>query len=210
MKVFEQILVGTALLGFLMKVMLIPGGSELLFLGCTLGALFYWSFSFATFNHIPLRAIFKKTSYANVSAGRILGSIGLGMALCTIIIGIQYRLLLLYGAAEMITVGAASLTVLLLAALLVMVFKKRALDRFYRSVLIRGGLALIIGIFALFDSGSVSIIGIIHNIAICLSKRTKTRQTKPPKMNSRNIGLNIKVQSRVPTMQPRQLLIASQ
>jgi hypothetical protein len=150
MKVFEQILVAIALLGFLMKVMLIRGGSELLFLGCTLGALFYWSLSFATFNHIPLSAIFKKTSYANVSAGRILGSIGLGMALCTIIIGIQYRLLLLGGAAEMITIGAASLTVLLLAALLVMVFKKRASDGFYRGVFIRGGLALLIGIFVFF------------------------------------------------------------
>lgn len=82
----------------------------------------------------------------NVTVGRILGSIGMGMALSTIIIGVQFRLLLLFAGAEMITVGATSLAVLLLGALLLVVFKKKASDAFYQGVLIRGGLALVIGV----------------------------------------------------------------
>ncbi|HZY81128.1 MAG TPA: hypothetical protein VFE50_16505 [Cyclobacteriaceae bacterium] len=146
MRTLERTLLIVAFAGFLMRALLIPGGSEVLFIGFTFATLFYWLLSFAALNHIPLGGLFKKVSYANIGAGRILGGIVTGMALSTVVMGIQFRLLLFYGATEMIVIGGMTLFMILLIALIVMIIRKKATDPFYRGVFIRGGLAVLIGI----------------------------------------------------------------
>jgi hypothetical protein len=150
MQILERTFVSIALTGFLMKVLLIPGGSEVLLIGCTLAAMFYWLLAFGALNQIPLGALFKKESYANIGAARMLGVICMGLALCVLIIGILFRLLLLQGATEMITVGGTTLLVILSVALAVMILKKKTSDPFYQGVFLRGGLILLIGVVVMF------------------------------------------------------------
>lgn len=55
--------------------------------------LFYTYFSFAYFNNIPFRKIFKRNSYRNVSKLKIIGTIGLGFGLGITILGILWSLM---------------------------------------------------------------------------------------------------------------------
>lgn len=54
-------------------------------------SILYFMFSFLLLNNIRLRNIFKKTSYANASTTRIIGTIGAGIALSIIINGIIFK-----------------------------------------------------------------------------------------------------------------------
>jgi hypothetical protein len=49
-------------------------------------------FGFAFFNNIPISKIFKKESYKGISALRIIGAIGAGMALSASAIGILFKM----------------------------------------------------------------------------------------------------------------------
>ena len=55
--------------------------------------LFYTYFSFAYFNNIPFKKIFKRNSYRGVSKLRIFGTIGLGFGLGITILGIIWSLM---------------------------------------------------------------------------------------------------------------------
>ncbi len=148
MKLIECVSIGLVIVGFLMKLIPIRYAGEVLFIGALTSLLFYWCLGFAALNNIELRAIFKKSSYANVSGGRIVGAIGIGFCLACVAQGLTFKLLILTGATEVLTIGVTSLAMLLFAALVVMIFKRRMPDDFYRGVFIRGGLALLLGITA--------------------------------------------------------------
>lgn len=56
-------------------------------------SLFYTYFSFAYFNRIPFKKVFKKDSYRGISKWRILGTIGLGFGLGITILGVLFSLM---------------------------------------------------------------------------------------------------------------------
>jgi hypothetical protein len=146
MKILERGSIILSVIGFLLKILRLSGGNELLMIGMTLFVLVYWTLGFALFNNIQLRAIFKKSSYAGISSGRIVGAIGVGGFLSVTTIGLLFKLLILTGAREMITIGVTGLVITLFAAGVVFLLKKKNMDSFYRQIFVKGGIAIILGI----------------------------------------------------------------
>ena len=140
MKVIERLALAFSAIGLLKKILLIrPGTNEILMIGLTFLALFYLILSFALFNNIRLNVIFKKSSYALVSRGRIVGAVGLGISLWVCVTAILFKLLNLTGATEMLVNGIALLTLVLVVALIIFVTKKyRWIDLYFKNIFIRG------------------------------------------------------------------------
>jgi hypothetical protein len=161
MKILERGSVILSVIGLVMKIFRLNGGNELLEIGLTLLAMVYFYLGFAVFNNIRLKDIFKKSSYSNISSGRIVGAIGVGMNLSIIVIGLLFKLLIFAGAFEMLTIGVTSLTITLFAALIVFILKKKNLDFFYKDIFVKGAIAVIIGIALCLTPGS-SLIRLYH------------------------------------------------
>ena len=161
MKILERGSIILSVVGLLMKILIVRGGNELLMIGMTLLMLVYWTFGFAVFNNIQLKAIFKKSSYAGISSGRIVGAIGVGGFLSIIVTGLLLKLLILAGAREMITIGVTGLFITLFAAGVVFILKKKNMDSFYKQIFVKGGLAVILGI-TLFLTPTSSLIRFYH------------------------------------------------
>jgi hypothetical protein len=102
-------------------------------------------FSFAFFNGIQLRNIFKKVAYTDVSALRIVGAIGTGIALSQTIIGLIFKFNEWPGAFVMMSVGLSGFLVVAIVGLIQ--FTKNKID-YYRNIFKRialfGGLTLIL------------------------------------------------------------------
>src|SRR5271169_521226 len=111
MKILERGSIILSVIGFLMKIMRISGGNELLMIGMTLLAFIYFYLGFALLNNVAVKDIFKKSSYPN--SLRVVGAMGVGIFLSIVAIGILFKLLILTGATEMITIGVVGLVVIL-------------------------------------------------------------------------------------------------
>ena len=92
MKKTERILLIIALVAILLKFMLIAGSGLLITLALLSLAIIYYLLSFAFFNNTPLKEIFKKQSYNGISVLRIIGTIGFGLSLSTVVVGILFVL----------------------------------------------------------------------------------------------------------------------
>ncbi len=137
MKKLEFLLGLTAVLAILLKLKLLlqlSGDSALVFCALTALSFFYFVFSFALFNDIRLRDIFKKTSYLHTNAKRIIGAIVLGVTISIITIGALFKLLMLAGAAEMTLIGLMAMIIISIMAIL-FYFRSRA--SYYVNVLKR-------------------------------------------------------------------------
>ncbi|MFA6201440.1 MAG: hypothetical protein WC679_13645 [Bacteroidales bacterium] len=117
MKKPEIILVVITLIALFMKYLLIPWGSSITSVTMILLSLFYFPFGFAFLNKIPLRKIFKKDAYKGITTMRMIGSIGVGMSLSAIYIGILFKLNSWPGANHDLIVGLATLVIILVIAL---------------------------------------------------------------------------------------------
>ncbi len=147
MKKFEKIILILIVIALIMKFSLIPGGSVLVGISLTILSIIYYLLGFAFFNGIRLRHVFKKQSYKGISALRVIGGIGTGMGLSTIIIGIQFKLLHVAGADMMLKVGLGTTIVILFIAFIKFL---KAKDEFYKLIFSRiaiiGGLGLILAV----------------------------------------------------------------
>ena len=145
MKKFELIVGIIAIFGILLKIFLIPGGGILMVLACAILSVFYYVFSFALFNDIKLRNIFKKVSYKDTNAKRIVGAIGLGWGISTIIFGGIFKLQLWAGANINLLTGLVTTGLILLIAT-IFYFRNRAdyYKRIFKKIAIYGGLGLIL------------------------------------------------------------------
>jgi len=76
----EKILGVTVLISLIFKFALIPGGSFLLVLSLFILSCLYYPLGFALLNQIAFTKILKKDSYKGLTAFKIIGSIGAGMA----------------------------------------------------------------------------------------------------------------------------------
>ncbi|MDP4227049.1 MAG: hypothetical protein Q8910_11775 [Bacteroidota bacterium] len=139
----EKILGIIVVIGLILKFSMISGGGILLTLSLMTLACLYYPLGFALLNQIGFKQIFKKEAYKGLSALRIIGAIGAGMAFSAICVGILFKLQYWTGANIYLIAGLVpSLIVLVIA--LIKYFKAKG--EFYIGILKR---IAIIGTFGL-------------------------------------------------------------
>ena len=143
MKKFEKVIGIIAVFAIILKFIPISGSSILTTLTLSILTLFYYVFSFAFFNDIPLKGIFKKSSYK--SSKRIVGAIGVGFALSSIILGITFKLQFWPGAIMHFKVGLVTLGIILLIAIIYYSrTKAEYYIRIFKRIAIYGSFGLIL------------------------------------------------------------------
>ena len=151
MKKFELILGTLCFIGLIMNFLMLTGGGIISVLGiCTLSS-FYMYFSFAFFNNIPLKKIFKKESYHGISRKRISGTVLTGFCLSLATIRILFRFQSYPGAVFNLYVGTLGLTIAFIVG--VLKYQKNH-SSFYPNILKRivaiGSLSLVFAILPKF------------------------------------------------------------
>jgi hypothetical protein len=91
MKKAEIILGIIAFIALILKFLSITGNGLLTVLSLMSLSLIYTLFSFALFNNIRFRHIFKKESYSGISPKKLIGTIGLGFAFSAITNGVLFK-----------------------------------------------------------------------------------------------------------------------
>lgn len=158
MKRTELILSLVAFAGVLLKLIIIPGGALFTVLGLSGLSILYFYLSFAIFNRIPLRQVFKKQSYSGISAKHLLGSTGTGLALSLLLMGILFKLQFWPGANTNIAIGLFwSLCILVVS--LVKLSGSHAV--YYRMICRRVSVLSLVGI-ALWLTPSRILFGFFH------------------------------------------------
>lgn len=147
MKKAEIILIALAVIGVIMKFLHFPK-LPLVFVFCTgILSLVYFSLGFALFNNIRLRDIFRKDSYINTNAMKIIGAIATGFSLSMIVLGILFRIMNYPGA----EIQLISSLFFLFVVVTVSFFKiKKDTTQYYSKILKRILFFWIIGTFLLF------------------------------------------------------------
>jgi len=143
MKTLEKVLGLLLMVGFILKLALISGSSILIVLPLLILSGIYFYLGFAFFNDIPLKVLFKKESYANISLFRILGTIGFGFSLSLITIGILFKIQLWKGANLDLLIGLVLISIITIVSLIKFLKNK---DKFYNRIFAR---IIIIGGFGL-------------------------------------------------------------
>ncbi len=145
MKKIELVFVILSLVSIVLNLLLIPFGNLFLLVTFSFLALFYMNFSFAFFNGIQLRNIFKKEAYKDTNALRIIGAIGTGIALSQTIIGLIFKFNEWPGAFVMMSVGLSGLTVVTIVGLIQ--FLKNKIDYYrliFKRIALFGGLTFLL------------------------------------------------------------------
>lgn len=143
MKKTELILLIISVIGIGLKLLHLPGSGPLIVLGLSIISIFYLYLSFALFNDISFGGIFKKESYTNVSFQRILGAIGVGIALSIICIGAMFRIMHWPGSIPMIGMG---LSILLIACIVGLVKYLKNKSEYYTRIFVRAGVIGLTGL----------------------------------------------------------------
>ena len=144
MKKVEKILAALALIGLVMKFLLIPGHGLLLVFPLCFLSIIYFFLGFALFNDIPLRKMFKKESYQAISSAKLIGTIGLGFSFSELTFGMLFKIQNYPGSTTQL-IGGLFFTIIILIIALVQYGKNKA--AFYKSIFFRisiiGSLGLI-------------------------------------------------------------------
>lgn len=145
MKKAELITGAIALIAIVLNSFLIPLSDVLLVLSFTLLAIIYGYLSFALFNNIQLRRIFKKSSYKGISTMRVVGAILTGLALSSTLVGILFTLMSFPGAFPNLILGTVGLTVALIVGL-VKYSKSKSVyyTNIFKRIAVCGGVALML------------------------------------------------------------------
>ena len=145
MKKLEIIVGVIVIFGISLKIFNIPGGSMLMVLALMTLSIFYFVFGFAFLNGIKLRNIFKKESYKDTNAKKIIGAIGFGWGISLIIIGGNCKLQLWPGSIILLLTGLLFTGIIVLIANF-FYFRNNAeyYKRIFKRFLIYGGLGLIL------------------------------------------------------------------
>jgi hypothetical protein len=113
MKKLEKILVFIILLAMVMKLYLMPGGSSIAEISMVLLSLIYFPFGFAFLNQISLRKMFRMDAYKELTTMRLICTIGVGISLSAICIGILFKLNSWPGSNRDLIVGLLTLIIIL-------------------------------------------------------------------------------------------------
>ena len=152
MKKLEMILITGAIISLLMALFNTPLDSlvgSVFFI--TLSCL-YFCLGFALFNNIPFRKIFIPDSYKGLGSWKILIAIGTGLVLSVLTIGIMCSVLSYPMAKTFLAVGIAFVVIIIILALIKNAQDK---DNFYRNVILRGFVFLIISVIFLVLPGHI-------------------------------------------------------
>jgi hypothetical protein len=145
MKKFELIVGIITIPGIVLKLLNVPGSGILIALTLTLLSMFYYVFSFAFFNNIKVRDLFKKVSYQGTNAKRIIGAIGLGCTLSIITLGGLFKLQLWSGSAYLLIVGLNwTGIILIIASFFYLRAKADYYTRIFKRIAIYGGLGVLL------------------------------------------------------------------
>ncbi len=145
MKKAEIIFTTLSIIALGLNLLLIPGGGVLTVLTLSILSMIYFYLGFALFNDIRLRKIFKKDSYKEISSLRILGAVGVGLALSMTTIGLMFKFQSWPGAD--FNLGAGLLGLLIVTIIGLIKYSKNKSDfytRIFKRVTILGGLGLIL------------------------------------------------------------------
>jgi len=121
-------------LGLVLRLIQLPGSGIFFVLGWSLLSMFYFYLSFAYFNNVGLRRLFKRDSYSGIGAMRIILAVISGIALSVLCIGCLFKMQFWPGADINLLVGLV-LTALVLIPISILALKsqmaifKRALYR---------------------------------------------------------------------------------
>jgi hypothetical protein len=134
MKITEKTVVIVAILAIVMKLLHWPGANIMLIISLMILSSIYAYFGFALFNNIRLRNIFKKESYKNTNAIRIIGAIGTGIGLSMGIIAILFYSMFWPGALIMMMPALLIMTIVTIITLVKLVTTN---DKYYKKILSR-------------------------------------------------------------------------
>ena len=132
--ILEIIFSGIFIFGLLLFFLTYPGGHLAIIIGLLLLSILYSFFSFAILNGIPLRKIFKKESYQDIKALRIIGTILVGFCLSNGIFGILFKLMSWPGATFMLMIGSFGL---LLSGIIILIKQMNQKSSLNSIILIR-------------------------------------------------------------------------
>ncbi|PQJ12665.1 hypothetical protein CJD36_002665 [Flavipsychrobacter stenotrophus] len=141
MKFLEKVFTIMALIGVLIKLAGLTGGLPLIALSLICLSIHYLLCGFFLFNDIRLRDCFKRSSYKEITALKIIGSLVSAVVLSVLIAGILYRLLYTDGN-MMILIFTLALNVVFTLSLAFTVSIRHI--AFYKNILIRSAILLII------------------------------------------------------------------
>jgi hypothetical protein len=147
MKKLEITFILIFLMGMIFRILSIVGSNTLIFFSLAPLSLFYFFFSFAFLNRIKLKQILKNESYSNTSHLRLVFTIVLGFCFSSFTLGILYKLLYWVSAQLVFITGIILLTICLIISIIK--FKQNHLI-FYKIILIRIFLMLIVGLVSVF------------------------------------------------------------
>lgn len=141
-----EIIIGTlSIIALGLNLLLIPGGGVLTVLTLSTLSTIYFYFSFALFNDIRFREIFKKDSYENISRWRIIGAIGTGFALSATTAGLMFKFQSWPGADFNLGAGLVGLLIVTIIGLIKYSRNKsNYYTRIFKRAAIFGGLGLIL------------------------------------------------------------------
>lgn len=93
MRIIEFLLVVTFLVGFTLRMFLVPNTNLIILISLIFLSFLYFGLGILIFNHIGIRDVLKKNPFNEVSKLKILGSILCGVNLSILVIGILFGLL---------------------------------------------------------------------------------------------------------------------
>lgn len=150
MKKLEITLIVGAAIGLLLAILNVPSHSLIVSVFFLVLSILYFYLGFALFNGIHLRNLFAAESYKGLGSWRIGVAIGTGIAISQIIIGIMFTILNYPMAKTLIQVGLVFTAVMLLIA---SVRSAKEKHRFYRNIIVRCAVFIIIAIIILLIPG---------------------------------------------------------
>ncbi|NEM96608.1 hypothetical protein [Pontibacter burrus] len=144
MKNAEIVLGAIALIALMLNSLLAPFGNLLTVLSISAISVLYMYLSFALFNRLRLRHIFKKDSYNGISTMRIVGAVLTGLALSITLIGILFKFQAWPGATINLGVGLSGLVIaLLVGAVKYTRSKSDYYTKIFKRIAVYGGIGLI-------------------------------------------------------------------
>jgi uncharacterized membrane protein len=146
MKKLEMILIIGAIIGFILALINTPLDSLIVSVFSITLSCLYFCFGFALFNNSPLRKIFNEDSYKGLGTWEILIAIGTGIVLSILTSGFMFTILNYPSAKTLLAVGISLGAIIIILALIKNAQEK---NRFYRKIILRSLVFLIIAIILL-------------------------------------------------------------
>ncbi|MBS4012795.1 MAG: hypothetical protein KGZ97_03400 [Bacteroidetes bacterium] len=147
MKKLEIIIAAVVLLSAALHLLNFPLISVLLYISVFLMSSFYYVLGFALFNGVTFKGLFKKESYKNTNAAKIIGAVIIGWALSVLIIGSLISMQKWPGGELMLLIGLILFATTFIVSGIFFLLKK---DAYYTRVFTRVSFWGIIGALIYF------------------------------------------------------------